>query len=340
MRQLSYRGQRRLAVDDVEAPALRRGEVRVRVHSAGVCKSDVYGYSGVNDRRDKVLGEGDVLVMGHEASGVVVELGPGARSIQVGARVAVNPISGCGDCPTCAAGGENLCERRTILGCTPAAPGAFAETTVVGERNVVALADGVPLEWGALVEPLSVGAHAVRLADPQPGSSALVIGGGPIGLGAALAARRRVGDDVLVLEPLPERRALCERLGLTALAPEDVLRGHARFDLALDCVARPETLEGAISAVPPQGLVVLVGIWSDYIPLPVSTLVWRETRLIGSFGYSHEDFADVAAWMADSATDLSPIIELRVGFDDMIDVFDAYAEGSLNAVRTLLQPAS
>jgi threonine dehydrogenase-like Zn-dependent dehydrogenase len=339
MLQLSYRGQRQLAVEEVEPPALSRGQVRVRVHSAGVCKSDVYGYSGVNDRRDKVIGDGDVLVMGHEASGVVVELGPGARGVEVGAPVAINPISGCGDCAVCAAGDENLCDARTILGCTPAAPGAFAETMAVGERNVVALPDGVALELGALVEPLAVGAHAVRLADPQPGTSALVIGGGPIGIGAALAARRRVGDDVLVLEPLPERRALCERLGLSALAPEDVLRAHARFDLALECVARPQTLAGAISTVPPQGLVVLVGIWSDHIPLPVSTLVWRETRLIGSFGYSHADFADVAAWMADSATDLSPIIELRVGFADMIDVFDAYAEGSLNAVRTLLQPA-
>jgi len=339
MLQLSYRGQRRLAVEEVEPPALRRGQVRVRVHSAGVCKSDVYGYSGVNDRRDKVIGDGDVLVMGHEASGVVVELGPGARGIQVGAPVAINPISGCGDCAACTTGDENLCEARTILGCTPAAPGAFAETMVVGERNLVALPDGVPLEWGALVEPLAVGAHAVRLADPEPGSSALVIGGGPIGIGAALAAQRRVGDGVLVLEPLAERRALCERLGLSALAPEDAMRAHARFDLALECVARPETLAGAISAVPPKGLVVLVGIWSDHIPLPVSTLVWRETRLIGSFGYSREDFADVARWMADGEVDLSPMIELRVGFADMIDVFDAYAEGELNAMRTLLQPA-
>jgi threonine dehydrogenase-like Zn-dependent dehydrogenase len=339
MLQLSYRGQRRLAVEEVEPPALRRGQVRVRVHSAGVCKSDVYGYSGVNDRRDRVIGDGDVLVMGHEASGVVVELGPGARGIEVGAPVAINPISGCGDCSACTAGDENLCEARTILGCTPAAPGAFAETVAVGERNLVALPDGVPLEWGALVEPLAVGAHAVRLADPEPGSSALVIGGGPIGIGAALAAQRRVGDGVLVLEPLAERRALCERLGLSALAPEDAMRAHARFDLALECVARPETLAGAISAVPPKGLVVLVGIWSDHIPLPVSTLVWRETRLIGSFGYSREDFADVARWMADGGVDLSPMIELRVGFADMIDVFDAYAEGELNAMRTLLQPA-
>ena len=71
MRQLSYRGGGSLAVEDVEAPALRAGDVRVRVHSTGLCKSDVYGYSGRNDRRDAVIGDGEVLVMGHETSGVV-----------------------------------------------------------------------------------------------------------------------------------------------------------------------------------------------------------------------------------------------------------------------------
>jgi threonine dehydrogenase-like Zn-dependent dehydrogenase len=349
MLQLSYRGARRLAVEDVAPPPLRAGEVRVRVHSAGLCKSDVYGYSGVNDRRDKVIGPGDVLVMGHEASGVVEEIGEGtSRSrthtvqsgtfVRVGDAVAINPIVGCGDCGACAVGDEHLCERRSILGCTPAAPGAFAETVVVPAANLVRLPEGMPLEWGALVEPLAVGAHGVRLADPAPGATALVIGGGPVGIGAALAARRRVGDGVLVLEPLPERRALCERLGISAAPPEIILGGERRFDVAIDCVARPETLEGAIEAVPPQGLVVLVGIWSDYIPLPVSTLVWRETKILGSFGYSRDDFADVARWIASSGVDLSPIIERRVRFDEVIGAFEAYADGSLSAVRTLLQP--
>ena len=349
MLQLSYRGHGRLAVEDVAPAALRPGEARVRVHSAGLCKSDVYGYSGVNDRRDKVLGPGDVLVMGHEASGVVEEIAPqtsratGYRAdrgtfVGVGDAVAINPIVGCGDCGACAAGEEHLCAHRTILGCTPAAPGAFAESVAVPMANLVRLPEGLPLEWGALVEPLAVGAHALRLADPAPGASALVVGGGPIGLGAALAARRRLGDGVLVLEPLPERRALCERLGLRAAAPEDVLGGERRFDVAVDCVARPETLEGAISAVPPQGTVVLVGIWSDYIPLPVSTVVWRETRIVGSFGYSRYDFSDVARWIGTSGVDLSPIIERRVRFDGVIGAFEAYADGSLAAVRTLLQP--
>jgi threonine dehydrogenase-like Zn-dependent dehydrogenase len=337
--QLSYRGRGNLAVEEVDPPALRPGEVRVRVHSVGVCKSDIYGYSGVNDRRDVVLGEGDVLVMGHEAVGHVEELGPGVAGPEPGTVVAVNPIFGCGTCALCRAGAENLCDRRTVHGCTPAAQGGFAETMAVPQGNVCPLADGTPVEWGALVEPLTVGAHGVRLAAIEPGASVLVIGGGIIGLGAALAARRRAGDDVLVLEPLPERRELCAQLGLRAAAPDEVLGTDRSFDVALDCVARPETFEGAIGAVPPQGRVVLVGIWEDYIPLPVSTVVWRETQILGSYGYNHADFQDVTEWVGRREVDLSPVIEQRVGFDGIIGAFETYADGSLNAVRTLLQPA-
>jgi threonine dehydrogenase-like Zn-dependent dehydrogenase len=278
--------------------------------------------------------------MGHEVSGHVAELGPGADGPPVGTAVAVNPIYGCGACARCAAGDENLCPTRTVVGCAPAAPGGYAETLAVPARAVHALPNGTPVEWGALVEPLTVGAHGVRLAALKSTDSVLVVGGGIIGLGAALAARRRVGDRVLVLEPSAERRALAGRLGLRAAPPEDVLGvADGTFDVALDCVARPETFAGAIGAVPPGGLVVLVGIWSDEIPLPVSTVVGRETRIVGSYGYNDEDFADVLAWVGRREADLAPIIEHRVGFDGVIGAFAGYADGSLDAVRTLFQPA-
>jgi L-iditol 2-dehydrogenase len=143
---------------------------------------------------------------------------------------------------------------------------------------------------------------------------------------------------VLVLEPKAARRALAARLGLAAAAPEEVLGGDAVFDVAIDCVARPETLAGAIAAVPPQGLVVLVGIWADEIPLPVSAVVGRETRIMGSYGYDPADFADVVAWVGRGETDLAPLIEHRVGYDGVAAAFAAYADGSLDAVRTLFQP--
>ncbi|MCW2954965.1 MAG: zinc-binding alcohol dehydrogenase, partial [Conexibacter sp.] len=135
-----------------------------------------------------------------------------------------------------------------------------------------------------------------------------------------------------------ERRALCAALGLEAAEPGAVLGSGARFDVALDCVARPETFAGAVRALRPQGLVVLVGIWEDEIPLPVSDVVWRETRIAGSYGYSPADFADVVAWVGRGEADLGRLVQRRVGFDGLIPAFAAYADGSLGAVRTLFQP--
>jgi len=318
--------------------------VRVRVHSTGLCTSDVYGYSGRNTRRDDVLtGDGAVLVMGHEAAGVVDALGPGVEDprLAAGTPVAVNPIFGCGECALCARGDENLCLQRTVHGCAPDAPGGFADYLVVPAANVEPLADGVSLELGALVEPLAVGHHGVRLAGLEPRQRVLVVGGGIVGLGAALSARRTVGaEGVLVLEPREDRRALAAQLGLEAAHPDDVLGvpGDSGFDVAVDCVARPETFAGAVRAVPRQGLVVLVGIWEDEIPLPVSEVVGRETCVIGSYGYNHADFRDVARWVGGGEVDLTPLIQHRVGYDTVVGAFDAYADGSLTAVRTLFQP--
>jgi threonine dehydrogenase-like Zn-dependent dehydrogenase len=310
----------------------------VRVHSTGLCTSDVYGYAGVNDRRDTVLGPGDVLVMGHETAGFVDALGAGVADLAVGDAVAVDPIVGCGDCAHCRAGEPNLCDERRVYGCTPIAPGGYAELVTVPDGAVHSLPAGTSLELGALVEPLTVGFHGVRLAALREPDAVLVIGGGIIGIGAALAARRRVGDRVLVLEPRAERRALCAALGLEAAEPDAVLGSQRRFDVALDCVARPETFAGAVRALRPQGLVVLVGIWQDEIPLPVSDVVWRETRIAGSYGYSPEDFADVVAWVGRGEVDLGLLVQRRVGFDGLIPAFAAYAAGSLSAVRTLFQP--
>jgi threonine dehydrogenase-like Zn-dependent dehydrogenase len=338
MLRLAYRGNRRLDLEDAEPEPLEPGYVRVRVHSAGICTSDVYGYSGVNRRRDEVLGPGEVLVMGHEAVGRVEEVAPDVEQPAPGTLVAINPIVGCRSCDACRADAENLCARRSVHGCIPQRPGSYAEFQDVPALNAVPLHDGAPAEWGALVEPLSVGAHGVRLAGVRDGDRVLVVGGGIIGLGAGLTADRR-GGQVLVLEPQAERRGVCERVGLSAAHPDDVLGSDARFDVAIDCVARPETLAGALSAIPPGGTVALVGIWQDEIPFSVSETVGRELQIVGSYGYSHGDFGEVADWVSRGERDLSPIIQGRVGFDEMVETFERYADGSLKAMRTVLQPA-
>jgi len=182
----------------------------------------------------------------------------------------------------------------------------------------------------------------VRLAEMRPGAQVLVLGGGIIGLGAALAAARTGASHVTVAEPLGERRAIAEQLGLAAVHPDEIFEAGARasdrFDLALDCVARGETIAASVRATGRKGTVMLVGIWADEVPLPVSRVVENETRVLGSFAYSHGDFVEVAEWVGSTDMDLSPIIQLRVGFDGVIDAFERYADGSLDAMRTLFQP--
>lgn len=331
MRQLVFHGPRRLSVEDAEAPRAGPGEVRVALHSVGVCGSDVHGYSGVNARRSPGM------VMGHEAVGTVDELGDGGADLEPGQRVAINPLVSCGECELCREGHDNLCERRRIYGCVPGLAGAYAEHIVVPAANVVPFDGPAPLEWGALVEPLSVGAHAARVAGVVPGEEVLVVGGGPIGLATALAARWRGASLVLVSEPQEHRRGIAERLGFRTLDPTGEETPRSAFPLAFECVGHSATLAAALHAVPPRGRVVFVGLAEETIELPATPLMVGERTIGGSSAYSAKDFRDTALWASRRPVDLAPLIELRVRLDELPEVFEGYVAGSLQAVKTLLQ---
>jgi 2-desacetyl-2-hydroxyethyl bacteriochlorophyllide A dehydrogenase len=330
MRQLVFGGPWQLSVTEGELRPLGPGELRVAVHTVGVCGSDVHGYAGINKRR--VAG----MVMGHEAAGTVTELGPGVDGPAPGTPVAINPIVGCGECELCRAGDENLCERRKLYGCTIELPGAYAETFVARAANAVALDGPAPLEWGALAEPLSVGEHAARVGAIEAGEDVLVVGGGTIGLAAALAAARR-GARPTISEPLEHRREVAARLRIEAVAPGEV--AGRRFDRAVECVGHSATLSAALFAVPPKGHVVFVGMAEETIDLPVTPLMVGERVIQGSSTYTTQDFRAVVRWVAAGDIDLAPIIESRVGLDDLPDVFRSYAEGRNDAMKTVLQLA-
>jgi 2-desacetyl-2-hydroxyethyl bacteriochlorophyllide A dehydrogenase len=328
VRQLVFHGPRRLAVEEGTPRALEPGEVRVRVHSVGICGSDVHGYAGVNARR------APGMVMGHEAVGTVVE-----GDLPAGTTVAINPVLGCGECVYCLAGDDNVCESRRIYGCVPGLAGAYADEVVVRAANAVPFDSGVPLEWGALAEPLSVGARAARVGRIDAEDEVLVVGGGPIGLSAALACRRRGAARVIVSEPLAHRREVAARLGFETLDPSSQETPRSAMTKSVECVGHGATLRAALEAVRPQGLVVFVGLAEEAIELMPTPLMVGERMIAGSSAYASYDFRDTLAWIASGDEDLTPLIEVRVDLDGLPDVFDAYADGRLDAVKTLLQPA-
>lgn len=329
MRQLVFDGPGRLRVQDAPRPVPRPGEVRVEVHSVGICGSDIHGYVGANDRR------APGMVMGHEVSGIVESLGDGVGGLAEGTPVAVNPAVTCGKCEFCRGSNQDqLCPERRLYGCVLELPGAFADSIVVRVENVVPLEGPAPLEWGALVEPFAVGDHGAELVGPPPPHGVLVVGGGPIGLGAALAARRRGAEPVVVSEPLAHRRAVAEALGLSTSDPtrDDRLEG---FGAAIECVAAPVTLRSAIEAVRPGGSVVVVGLGEPVIPLPIVPVVARERVVRGAFNYTRASFAAVARWVMSGEEDLSPVLESRVSLDELPGAFEGYANGSRRDVKTL-----
>lgn len=328
MRRLIIDAPERVRLEQAHQPAPGAGEVLVRVGAAGICGSDVHGYLGVNGRRPAGT------VMGHEAAGVVAEAGAGVDRALLGVLVAINPVVSCGACDTCVAGSPNLCRTRRLYGCTPELPGAFAEWVVVVAGNVVRMADGVPVECAALVEPLSVGAHAARVGDTGAGDRVLVIGGGPIGIAAAVAAARR-GSDVTVSEPEARRRELLARLDLHAVEPSAVRAEQA--DVVLECVGFPETLRAALQGARPSGRVVLVGLAEEHPPIDATALVMGERQLIGSAVYTPADFAEVAAWVGETELPLDALVQTQVDLDGLPGAFAGYADGTLRSVKTLLR---
>jgi threonine dehydrogenase-like Zn-dependent dehydrogenase len=327
-RRLVLDGPGRLRVEAApQAVAVPPGHVRVAPAAVGICGSDVHGYAGTNDRR------APGVVMGHEAAGHVVALGPGVDGPPVGTPVALNPVVTCGRCPACRAGRDNLCAQRRLYGCVPELPGAFADRVDVRAANVVALRGPAPVPWAALAEPLAVGAHAVRVGGIGPADRVVVVGGGPIGAGAAFAARRAGAPEVLVVEPDAHRRTVLARLGLDAVEPSAVAPEAA--DVALECVGVSATVAAALAAVAPGATVVVVGMAAPELTVAAAALVMGERRLAGSAVYTRADFEATAGWIDAGEVDLEPLLEARVDLPGVADAFRGYADGSLRAMKTL-----
>ena len=328
---LLFEGPGQLSVAEIDERPLEPTEVRVKSDSVGICGSDVHGFTGANRRR--VAG----MIMGHEAAGIVSERGADVGNPELGARVVLNPAVTCETCEFCRAGEDHRCPHRRLYGCVLDLPGAFADSFVVQARNLVEFDGAAPLEWGALVEPFAVGDHGVGLL-PQALEHVLVIGGGPIGVGAALSARRRGFERVVLAEPNEHRRRIAEALGLETFDPTGSDAEPDPFDAAVECVAVPATLDSALRLTRPGGEIVVVGLGPTEMPFSVERLVVGERVMRGSFNYSRQDFARVAAWISQGEVDMGPVIEARVDLEGIVDAFRGYADGSYAAMKTLFQP--
>jgi threonine dehydrogenase-like Zn-dependent dehydrogenase len=312
MRAIVWQGPERMTIEARAEPgAPGAGELVVRPAAVGICGSEVEGYLGHMGNRTPPL------VMGHEFAGVVVAAGDGAERWE-GARVAVNPLAGCGRCRLCAAGQENLCPERTLIGIHH--DGAFADLVRAPAANARALPDAMAARTGALVEPLANGVHAVRLGlAAGPVRNALVLGAGTIGLMTLQAALLSGIDHVAVLEPQDERRERALALGAheayaAAEEARDALRAASDglgADLTLDAVGAEVTRRLAVTLLAPGARAVCIGLAADDTTLGFHDIVRGQIAIQGSYAYTMTDFEQALEWLADDRVSVGELAAVR-----------------------------
>jgi (R,R)-butanediol dehydrogenase/meso-butanediol dehydrogenase/diacetyl reductase len=327
---------RDVRVVDIERPAPTVGEVLVDVACCGVCGSDLHMLSA------GVVTAGHVL--GHEFTGVVAALGPGVTGWTAGDRVAVLPIVACGKCYTCRAGRPNLCEEQGIdYGPGIGRPGGYAESVAVPAGMLRHLPDNVTATHGALAEPLAVALHAIRVSAAEPGEPVCVLGAGPIGVLTVAGLVAEGHGRIVVVEPVPSRRAAVELHGVRAFAPEDALAAVPellgdRPTAVIDSTGHPSGAPLALDLLAPAGRLTVVGLPDDPATLDLSMIAFKEITVRGSLVYDEQDFASALTHLAAGAIPCDKIITAVAPLADAPSLISALQAGTSEHVKVILAP--
>ena len=328
MKALVYTAPETLDYRDMPDPIPGEGDALIEIAHVGICGSDMHAWAGHDERRPAPL------ILGHEAAGTIMG---GARA---GERVTVNPLVVCGVCENCRAGRENICADRQIISMPPR-EGGFAERVAVPTVNLVTIPDHVATEKAALAEPIACGWHAVRLARramhrPIEEARCLVLGGGAIGLGAALVLVAAGAEEVVIAETNPARRAVLEKIGdFRVIDPgEETVEA---VDLVVDGVGFAATRATASAAVRPGGVIVHIGLGSGEGGLDIRRATLQEITFIGTYTYSSADFRDTAEAIFDGRLGALEWPEIRP-LADGARAFSDIKAGRVAAPKIILQP--
>jgi 2-desacetyl-2-hydroxyethyl bacteriochlorophyllide A dehydrogenase len=296
------------------------GQVQIRVEFCGICGTDLHLFHGAMAHRLTLP-----HVMGHEMSGMIAAVGAGVDGYQPGDRVTVRPLDPCGQCPACRAGHSHICHNLKFIGIDT--PGALQGLWTVPAHTLHRLPESLSLRQGAMVEPIAVACHDVRMGEVKAGEDAVVIGGGPIGVLIALVAWAR-GARVLMAEVNPFRIQLARDLGIDVVNPRETdlaalvneRTGGAGADVVFEVSGSAAGSEMMTRLPRVRGRIVVVAIYAEPAKVDLFRFFWRELRLAGARVYEAEDF-EMAIHIASSGklplekliTNVVPLDQLEAG---------------------------
>lgn len=297
------------------APAARC--VQIRVSHCGICGTDLHIFHGKMDHRVT-----KPAVIGHEMAGVIEAVGDGVTGWSAGDRVTVRPLDPCGDCPACHAGHSHICQRLKFIGID--VPGAMQGLWTVPAHTLHRLPDTLTLRQGALIEPIAVACHDVRLGQVKAGEYVVVQGGGPIGMLVALVAQD-AGARVVLSELNPYRVEVARELGVETVNPgeTDLVQfveqqtGGAGADVVFE-VSGSKSAAAMMTKLPrTRGRIVVVAIFGEAPPVDLFRFFWREIVMIGARVYEPQDFEAAIQLAASGKLPLDRIVTNTCRLDEL-----------------------
>ena len=350
MKAAVWYGKKDVRVMDVpEPPSPKEGWVKVRVEWCGICGSDLHEYLAGPifipvDRPHALTGGTAPVILGHEFSGEVVEVGPGVTNVKVGDRVAPDACQVCWECPRCKENRYSLCEKLAFTGLMT--DGAFAEYVNVPAYTMYKIPDNMSYETGALIEPLAVGMHAVRRAPLVIGDTVVIMGAGTIGLSTLMCAKAGGASKVYVVEVAKARKEYALKAGATAVLDpteidvvakvKELTNGGA--DVVFECVGSDKTAPVAVELARSNGKVVIVGIFEKAAPLNFNTLSFTERQVIGSLAY-YGDFTPSIELISDGRINVEPLITGKISIDDIVEKgFEELVNRKEENIKIIVRP--
>lgn len=342
MRAAVFEGPGRpLVVTEVPTPTIRPTELLVRVAACGICHTDLH-YIDHNVPTFK----SPPLILGHETSGIVAEVGSEVQGFRPGDRVLLPAVLTCGQCAQCRRGRENICERMVMFG--NHVDGAYAEFVAAPAKDVFFVPDEIPLEEAAIIaDAMSTPFHAVTVRGRvQPGDWVAVIGCGGVGLNVVQIASA-VGARVIAIDLVEEKLVLATALGaqhtINARAAEQVPKMVKKLtdggvDVAVEAVGAPRTIALAFDTIRRGGRLVLVGYSATPAELNAAKTMFFEMEIVGSLGCRPVDYPRLIAMVQAGKLRTAPLISHRLALEEINDGLDLLRQG--RSIRALVLPAA
>lgn len=322
--------------EDLAEPVSAEGEAVVRIHRIGICGTDLHAYQGNQPFFSYPR------VLGHELAGIIESIGPNEAGLRAGDQVSIIPYMHCGECQACLNGKTNCCKNMKVFGVH--IDGGMRERVAIPAHHLLKT-EGLTLDQSAMLEPLAIGAHAIRRAGIQAGDTVLVIGAGPIGLGV-MALARYAGANVIAMDVNDERLNFCKvwaRVEHAINALENPKEQLAKLTdgnlvpIVIDATGNAGSMTGAFGYVSHGGTLVYVGLVKSDITFNDPDFHSREMTLMGSRNATKEDFDYVLKAITAGYMDMDLYISHRSSFEDMISNFDGWLKPESKVIKAIVE---